>query len=45
MRASRTRSDRIVQHLLGEIALGAVGARIGIAALHVAVLAAVDIIA
>src|ERR1051325_6580807 len=44
MRASRSRPDWIVQHLLGEIALGTVGARIGVAALHVAVLAAVDII-
>src|SRR6266498_3157188 len=32
--------DRIVQHLLGEISLGTVGARVGIAALDVAVLAA-----
>src|SRR3954470_19430087 len=44
MRASWLGPDRIVQHLLGHIALGTVGAGIGIAALHVAVLAAVDII-
>src|SRR5947199_2042636 len=43
MRASWLRPDRIVQHLLGEIALRAVGAGIGVAALHVAVLAAIDI--
>jgi len=42
--ASRSRPGRIVQHLLGEIALGTVGARVGITALHIAVLAAVDII-
>src|SRR3954467_9913248 len=44
MRASWLRPDRIIQHLLGHIALGTVGASIGIAALHVAVLAAVDIV-
>mgnify|MGYP006171428275 CR=1 FL=1 len=44
MRASWLGPDRIVQHLLGEIALGAVGAGIGIAALHVSVLAAVDVV-
>src|SRR5690349_5692639 len=44
MRASWSRPDRIVQHLLGHVALGAVGAGIGIAALHVAVLAAIDIV-
>src|SRR5215207_10707370 len=44
MGASRSRPCRIVQHLLGEIALGAVGAGIGIAALHVAVLAANDVV-
>src|SRR4029079_5006529 len=44
MMASRSWPRRIVQHLLGEIALGAIGARVGIAALHIAVLAAVDII-
>ena len=39
----RLRSHRIVQHLLGKISLGAIGACVGIAALNVAVLAAVDI--
>src|SRR5258705_1430494 len=37
------RSGRIVQHLLGEISLGTVGAGAVIAALDVAVLAAVDV--
>src|SRR6476659_2928039 len=41
MRASWLGPDRIVQHLLGHIALGPVGTGIDIAALHVAVLAAV----
>jgi hypothetical protein len=44
MGASRSRPCRIIQHLLREIALGAVGAGIGIAALHVAVLAANDVV-
>src|SRR5262245_42462996 len=39
----RLRSHRIVQHLLGKVSLGAIGACVGVAALNVAVLAAVDI--
>src|SRR3954463_1925879 len=44
MSASRSRPGRIVQNLLCKIALGAIGAGVGIAALHVAVLAAVDVV-
>src|SRR5262249_32787983 len=35
---------RIVQHLLREVSLGAVGAGVGVAALDVAVLAAIDVV-
>src|SRR5207253_6035906 len=37
-------SHRIVQHLLGEITLDAIGAGIGVAALDIAVLAAIDVV-
>src|SRR5262245_3736315 len=41
--SKRLRSHRIVQHLFGKVSLGAIGACVGIAALNVAVLAAVDV--
>src|SRR3954471_22241883 len=44
MMASWSRPGRIVQHLLGEVSLGTVGARVGVAALNVTVLAADDIV-
>src|SRR6185369_6641655 len=44
MKGSCSWPDRIVQHLLGHIALGTVGADVGIAALHVAVLAANNVV-